>query len=120
MWDGSTSKISQQTLIQSIQNGGLKLFHFKTKVKALKLCWVKRLCCKDKATCTILPQVFYKCSKLNIIFSGNHVLPSKLNISTFYTDVYNLYIENFKKRTINYSRNFESIIVVQLISKLKH
>ncbi len=28
MWDGSTSKISQQTLIQSIKNGGLKLGHF--------------------------------------------------------------------------------------------
>ncbi len=69
MWDGSTSKISQQTLIQSIQNGDLKLCHFETKVKALKLCWVKRLCCNDKATWTILPQVFYKCSKVNILFS---------------------------------------------------
>ncbi len=45
---------------------------------------------------TILPQLFYKCSKLIILFSGNHVLPSKLNIPRFYTDVYNFYIENFK------------------------
>ncbi len=29
------------------------------KVKALKLCWVKRLCCNDNATWTILPQVFF-------------------------------------------------------------
>ncbi len=86
------------------------LKHF--KVKALKLYWVKSLCCNDNATWTILPQVFYKCSKLNILFSGNHVLPSKLNIPRFYTNVYNLYIENFKNRTINYSRNIESIIVV--------
>ncbi len=55
---------------------------------------------------------FMKCSKFNILFSGNHVLPLKLNIPRFYTDVYNLYIENFKKRTFNYSRNIESIIVV--------
>ncbi len=60
------------------------------------MCWVKRLCCKDNATWTILPQVFYKCTKLNILFSGNHVLPSKLNITRLYTYVYNLYIENFK------------------------
>ncbi len=97
MWDGSISKISQQTLMQSIQNGGLKLCHFETKIKALKLCWVKRLwillCCKDNATWTILLQVFYQCSKLNILFSGNHGLPSKLNIPRFYTDVYNLYIK---------------------------
>ncbi len=41
IWDGNTSKIAQQTLIQSIQNGGLKLCHFETKVRALKLSWVK-------------------------------------------------------------------------------
>ncbi len=100
MWDGSISKITQQTLIQSIQNGGLKLCHFETKVEALKLCWVKRLCCNDNATWTILQQVFYKCSKLNILFSGNHVLPSKLNMTRFYTDVYDLYIDNLKKETL--------------------
>ncbi len=41
MWDCSTSKIAQKTLIQSISKGGLKLCHFETKVKALKLSWVK-------------------------------------------------------------------------------
>ncbi len=97
MCDGSTSQISQYTLVQSIQNSGLKLYH---KVNAQKLFWVKRLCCNDNTTWTILPQVFYKCSKLNILFSGNHVLPSKLNIPRFYTDVYNLYIENFKKEPL--------------------
>ncbi len=105
MWDGSTSKISQQTLIQSIQNGGLKLCHFETQVKALKLCWVKRLCCNDNATWTILPQVFHKCSKLNILFSRNHVFTIKIKYSQIHTDVNNLYIEHFKKRveTLNQS-----------------
>ncbi len=40
MWDGSTSQISQQPLLQSIQIGSLKLCHF--EVKALKLSCVKR------------------------------------------------------------------------------
>ncbi len=42
IWDGSTSKIAQKTLIQQIDKGGLKLCHFETKVKALNLSWVKR------------------------------------------------------------------------------
>ncbi len=100
MWDGSTSQILQQTLIQSIHNGGLKLCHFEIKVKALNLCWLERLWCNNNATWTILPQVFYKCSKINILFSRNQVLPSKLNIPRFYTDVYNLYIDNFKKEPL--------------------
>ncbi len=41
MWDASTSKISQQTLIQGIEDGGLTLCHFPTKVKSLILAWVK-------------------------------------------------------------------------------
>ncbi len=47
------------------------------QVKVLKLCWVKRLCYDNNATWTILPQVFYKCSKLNILFRRNYVLPEK-------------------------------------------
>ncbi len=37
IWECSTSNISQKTLIQQIDKGGLKLCHFETKVKALKL-----------------------------------------------------------------------------------
>ncbi len=43
MWDGSTTKIALTTLIQNIENGGLKLCHFETKVKAIQLSWVKRI-----------------------------------------------------------------------------
>ncbi len=43
IWDGTTSKISQKTLIQQIDKGNLKLCHYETKVKALKLSWIKRL-----------------------------------------------------------------------------
>ncbi len=54
IWDGKTSKIAQQTLIQPIQNGGLKFCHFETKVRALKLSWVKRLACKTPSNWKIL------------------------------------------------------------------
>ncbi len=64
IWDGSTSKIVQQTMIQPIQNGGLKLCHFETKVKALTLSWVKRLTCKAPSNWKILPKAFYNCQNL--------------------------------------------------------
>ncbi len=47
---------------KQIDKGGLKLCHFETKVKALKLYWVKRLVSeKDYSTKTILqlPQSKY-------------------------------------------------------------
>ncbi len=37
IWDGHTSKIAQQTMMQPIQNGGLTLCHFEIKVNVLKL-----------------------------------------------------------------------------------
>ncbi len=43
IWNGSTSKIAQKTLIQNIENGGLKLFHIETKFKLLQLSWIKRM-----------------------------------------------------------------------------
>ncbi len=43
IWDGYTSKIAQKTLIQQIDKGCLKLCHFETKAKTLKLSWAKRL-----------------------------------------------------------------------------
>ncbi len=38
IWEGKTAKISKNTLVE---NGGLKLCDFQTKVKSLNLSWVK-------------------------------------------------------------------------------
>ncbi len=43
-----TSQILQQTLIQQIEKDGLKLCHFETKIKSLKLSWVKIKDCVQK------------------------------------------------------------------------
>ncbi len=37
IWDSTTSKIALKTLIQQIDKRGLKLCHYETKVKALKI-----------------------------------------------------------------------------------
>ncbi len=43
IWDGGSSKIGYDVIIQQIQDGGLKLIDFGEKIKALKIIWVKRL-----------------------------------------------------------------------------
>ncbi len=49
-------KISQKTHIQQIDKGGLKLCHYETKVKALKLSWIKRLTSETDSTWRTLPK----------------------------------------------------------------
>ncbi len=44
IWEGKTPKFAQNTLIKNIEQGGLKLCHYTTKVKALKLSWIKWFC----------------------------------------------------------------------------
>ena len=38
IWDGKPSKIAYNVLVQSIEDGGLKLVDFESKVKATKNC----------------------------------------------------------------------------------
>ncbi len=42
IWEGKTAKISKNTLVKNIDEGGLKLCHYPTKVDALKVSWIKR------------------------------------------------------------------------------
>ncbi len=51
IWEGKTAKIAQNTLIKNIDQGGVKLCHYPTKVKALKLSWIKRLYNNTNANC---------------------------------------------------------------------
>ncbi len=100
IWDGSSSKISRKTLIQQIDKGGLKLCHFETKVKALKLSWVKRLVSENESTWKTLPKLFYKCQNLNTYFNANHMLSNDL-MPTFYLEIHNLFMKYFKNEPNN-------------------
>ncbi len=101
LWDDSTSKISLHTLIQNIENGGLKLCHFQTKVKALRLSWLKHLTSESQSNYKILPIVFYKCSNLHTYFDANHKLLNTNTIPSFYTEIHKVYISLFKQEPIN-------------------
>ncbi len=37
IWDGASSKIAYDVIIQQIQDGGLKLINFEEKIKALRI-----------------------------------------------------------------------------------
>ncbi len=49
VWDGKPAKIKKSTLIGDIADGGMKMPHIDSKIKALKLSWLKRLV--DDGTC---------------------------------------------------------------------
>ncbi len=63
IWDGVTTKSSQRTLIQNINNGGLKLYHFETKIKSLQLSWVKRLTTSFNHKWKVVPRKYFACIK---------------------------------------------------------
>ncbi len=79
IWDGSTSKIAQKTLIQQIENGGLKLCHFDTKVKTLQLSWVKRLTSAESSTFKILPSLLQKRTRKYTRDSDSTFVAKQLN-----------------------------------------
>ena len=47
IWDSKTQKVAYDIMIQSIENWGLKLVDFESKVKSLKLGFIKRLLQKN-------------------------------------------------------------------------
>ncbi len=97
MLDNSTSKIAQKILIQKIENGGLKLCHFETKVKSLQLSWTKHLIDEMESTWKILPKLFYSCTDLNKCFSTNIYKPNNVNIPTFYLQIHKKIFKYLKK-----------------------
>ncbi len=101
IWNGSTSKIARKTLIHQIDKGCLKLCHFETKVKALKLSWVKRIISENESLWKILPKFVYKCHNLNTYFDANYNLLTKEPIPIFYLEIHNIFMNFFKKEPVN-------------------
>ncbi len=50
LWKGKLHKIAKNVIIQGIGDGGLKFPGFQSKVKSVKLLWVKRLISKSRAS----------------------------------------------------------------------
>ena len=84
LWDGKPAKIAYATLIQGIEQGGLKLVDFETKVKSLLLNWVRRLCDESNGKWKILPSMFYETNNLSFFFSCNQKPAINLDGPKFY------------------------------------
>ncbi len=85
IWDGWSSKIAYDVIIQQIQDGVLKIIDFGEIIKSLKIIWMKRLTDGTPQRWKAAPAVFYNISTFSDYFSY-HQHP-KINISQFYQDV---------------------------------
>lgn len=66
--EGKTVKIALNTPKKNIDEGGLNLCHYPTKVDTLKLSWIERFCSNTEANWKTLPKLFYNCDDLNLYF----------------------------------------------------
>ncbi len=92
IWDGKTSKIAFNTIIQNIEDGGLKLSNFEDRVKMLKVNWVKRLTDCSNGRWKAAPTTFYSTDNLTFYFSCN-MGPVKNLKPMFYKDIHNYWSE---------------------------
>jgi hypothetical protein len=108
IWDNKPPKIAYKTLIQSIGNGGLKLIDFETKVKALKITWIKRLINSQDEAWTSIPKIHFKEKDLNIYFKYRQRVPN-YNLE-FYQEVHNAWFECQQNAPLNKTNILNTII----------
>ena len=92
LWDGKPPKIAYNVLIQSIKKGGVKLIDFESKVKALKIGYVKRLLDNSLGKWKSAAAYFYKTNNIKIYFQSNHAAYKEIN-HKFYSDIHNFWSE---------------------------
>ena len=69
LWDGGSAKIPYDVLMREIGRGGLNLVDLESKVKSLKLAWIKRLTDPGTGRYKILASFFLGTHDLNYFFS---------------------------------------------------
>ena len=120
IWRNKTAKISQKTLIQDINKGGLKLCHFESKVISLMLSWTKRLTSKTNARWKLLPKIFFQCNNLQTYFNSNHKLLNVKEIPTFYKNIHKHFMKYFKKQPENLNEILDESLWLNEHIKIKN
>ena len=92
LWDGQPPKISYNVLIQNIKKGGVKLIDFGSKIKALKIGFVKRLLDNSSGKWKSPAAYFYQTSNIKRYFQSNHAMSKEIN-HKFYSDIHNFWSE---------------------------
>ncbi len=93
LWNGGSAKIAKSTLVQSVENGGLKLCDFQCKKEALLIAWVKRMTDVSPGRWKLFPQYFYKYKNLNMYFQAKQKLLKCTDIPPFYIDIHNIWMK---------------------------
>lgn len=92
LWNGGSSKIAYSTLIQPIEDGGLKLADFETRIRASRLMWVRRILLEGDSF--LQSYVHYLAGDMGLpplILGKPRTLPSQLRSSLFYSEVFELW-----------------------------
>ena len=92
LWDGKPPKIAYNVLIQNIKKGGVKLIDFGSKIKALKIGFVKRLLDNSSGRWKSPAAYFYQTSNIKRYFQSNHAMSKEIN-HKFYSDIHNFWSE---------------------------
>ena len=93
-WNSNRSKIAKNVIVQQIKNGGLKFPDFESKVKALRLSWIKRFMTGPAANWKLIPMYYYNCNDMYTFFGSKHyLLTDKCVIPEFYKSCYNLWCD---------------------------
>ena len=92
LWNSSTPEIKHSTLIGDYAEGGLKNVDINTKLKALKLTWVRRLSDDNYHPWKVLPREYLTLPNGDSVFhrnfESNPFLSRTLNsLPTFYKDL---------------------------------
>ena len=71
-WKYKQPKIKLSTIIKCKEEGGLSMTGFTVFDKALKLCWVKRLCSTDDIPWKAIPNSLLSSAGSTLIFECNY------------------------------------------------
>jgi len=102
LWDSTYSKISKTTIIRDIKDGGLKMINFETKIKTLKLAWIKRVINSPHNPWNlILKEILHGIPFEYILRSNSNCSHLINNIPSFYRDIYKTWKSMHHSEPIN-------------------
>ena len=90
VWKHKNPKVKKSTLVKSKEKGGFNMVDFTLFDKALKICWVKRLCSEGDEAWKLIPLRLLSGVGGTLLFQCNYdtkYLNLSANLPTFYKDV---------------------------------
>ena len=102
VWEGKQPKIAKNVLMQSIENGGLKLCNFEIKTQALKLAWINRIIRGKDSKWVAILKYYLKCKDIELYLTckHNHIISIDY-IPIFYRSMLNSWIKLYCKEPVS-------------------